>query len=162
MAWTLFDAHQYDQARKAFETLLKQTPNFKEALDGLGWCHFVKGRHAEAVAQWTGQPQAIGKYADLSQACRQAGMQGYWRKQLEQSLEQLRRGEDVDSFWIAADYAKAGDMAHAFEWLERAYEQHRPEMPLVAVQYQFHNLHADPRFAALLKKMGLKMPVWKQ
>ena len=51
-------------------------------------------------------------------------------------------------------YAWRGDRDHAFEWLDRAYEQHTPE--LVYIKYVLvQNLRGDPRYTALLKRMNL-------
>jgi hypothetical protein len=43
----------------------------------------------------------------------------------------------------------------AFEWLERAYAQHDSGLLWMKVDPDLKNLHGDPRFAALLRKMRL-------
>ena len=101
------------------------------------------------------------KNSELTEAYRQSGMRGYWLKHIEQAKE----GADPSNkspFWIACDYAMLGENDQAFEWLERAYADRTYYLAYVGVEYRLYSLHSDPRFAALLKKMGLTMPLWKK
>lgn len=58
-------------------------------------------------------------------------------------------------FSVAATYARRGDADHAFEWLERAYQQHDDDLPSLKNSLGFKGLHADPRFKAMRRKMNL-------
>jgi serine/threonine protein kinase/Tfp pilus assembly protein PilF len=163
LAWNLFDARQYEQALEEFKGLLELDEG--SALEGIGWCYVAKGRIDEAIPIFEKNGRVWGlsseKIAELTQAYRQAGTRGYWLKHIQQAKE----GSDptnMSPFWIAADYAMLGENDQAFAWLERAYEDRTFYMPWVAVECRLDGLHSDPRFAALLKKMGLKMPVWKK
>lgn len=51
-------------------------------------------------------------------------------------------------------YAWRGEKDRAFEWLDRAYEQHDSGMPRLRYDKTLAPLRDDPRFAALVKKMG--------
>ena len=51
-------------------------------------------------------------------------------------------------------YAWRGEKDHAFEWLDRAYDQHDSGMVRLRYDPTLASLHDDPRFAALVKKMG--------
>jgi hypothetical protein len=51
--------------------------------------------------------------------------------------------------------ARLGDKDQAFEWLEKAYEARDEFIRLVRVDPTFDNLHSDPRYADLLRRMGL-------
>jgi tetratricopeptide (TPR) repeat protein len=84
-------------------------------------------------------------------------------------LERLNRRSEADAdfavylkkyaadnpFLAASTYARRGDADHAFEWLERAYQQHDDSVAALKVSYGFRNLHADPRYKAMLRKMNL-------
>jgi hypothetical protein len=52
--------------------------------------------------------------------------------------------------------AGLGRKDEAFEWLERAYEEREALLVWVKVQPAFDPLRDDPRFDALLKKIGLE------
>ena len=73
----------------------------------------------------------------------------------EQALDALKTKYAAGSaFQIAAVYAWRGEKDHAFEWLDRAYDQHDAGMPRLRYDPTLATLHDDSRFAALVKKMG--------
>jgi hypothetical protein len=57
-----------------------------------------------------------------------------------------------DVAWV---HAWRGEHDRAFEWLQRAYDQHDLTLPGVKVSHGFRKLHGDPRFTALLRKLNL-------
>ena len=61
----------------------------------------------------------------------------------------------VGPFERAESHAIAGRAAEALEALNEAYRQRDTMMPLIGTEPSFARLHADPRFAQLLAKMGL-------
>jgi len=56
---------------------------------------------------------------------------------------------------IAVIYVALGENDEAFKWLERAYQEHSGTLHSIAARPTFRKLHPDPRFAALLKRIGL-------
>ena len=73
----------------------------------------------------------------------------------EQALDALKTKYTAGSaFQIAVVYAWRADKDHAFEWLDRAYDQHDGGMPRLRYDPTLASLHDDPRFATLVKKMG--------
>jgi hypothetical protein len=48
-----------------------------------------------------------------------------------------------------------GDKDQAFLWLEKAYAEKSDGVGFIKVDRKAGNLRSDPRYAALLKKMGL-------
>ncbi len=56
-------------------------------------------------------------------------------------------------FQIAAIHAWRGENDQAFKWLERAWQQRDAGMARLRYDPTLANLHDDPRFAALVKKM---------
>ena len=63
--------------------------------------------------------------------------------------------EYISPFDIAAAYTGLGNRDRAFSWLEKAYQERVRPMPSLKVDPLFDPLHADPRFAALIERMGL-------
>ena len=59
------------------------------------------------------------------------------------------------AFQIAQAHAARGDMDLAFEWLERAYQQRDPGLAETKTAEFLPSFHADPRWDAFLRKMGL-------
>ncbi len=62
---------------------------------------------------------------------------------------------DGSTLWIAAAYGRLEERDAAFEWLERAFQERASLTYYVPVHPFFTNLHGDPRFHALVKRMGL-------
>jgi hypothetical protein len=58
-------------------------------------------------------------------------------------------------FGFAAAYAGLGDADSAFRWLDRGVEERAAFMDGLAVAPAFAALHADPRWARLLRRMRL-------
>jgi hypothetical protein len=73
-------------------------------------------------------------------------------KELTERLENNDKGSVA--FFIATIYSALDEKAAALDWLERAYTDHDMEMPWLMTEPQFYNLHNEPRFMALAKKMG--------
>jgi tetratricopeptide (TPR) repeat protein len=56
---------------------------------------------------------------------------------------------------IAMCYALAGEKEKAIEWLEKGLDPHDPVLPYIGCYRCYDDLHADPRFQELLRKMRL-------
>jgi adenylate cyclase len=54
---------------------------------------------------------------------------------------------------VAQEYALLGDRENAILWLQKAHDDH--SLPFVKVEPEFDSIRADPRFADLLRRMGL-------
>jgi hypothetical protein len=48
-----------------------------------------------------------------------------------------------------------GDRDHTFEWLEKAYAERSGNLEDIKTEDAFEPFHSDPRYADLLKRMGL-------
>ncbi len=72
--------------------------------------------------------------------------------------ELIAKGAEGGAYQIAEVFAWRGEREKAFEWLERAYRQHDSGLQVVKADPLFRDLRGDPRFAALLRKMGLLAP----
>ena len=65
-------------------------------------------------------------------------------------------GQACSTHSVARPRVQIGDKDRAIEWLERAYEARCPMMCLVGIDFMpFNSVRDDPRFLALLEKMGL-------
>ncbi len=79
-----------------------------------------------------------------------------WQKDLDLILGTLKRAKDESPGVVASLYALAGDKDSAFEWLDKAYaERDGEDITLLKCDPAFKNLRGDPRFAGLLRRMGL-------
>ena len=84
-----------------------------------------------------------------------AGKKDQARQILDKMLE-ASKTRYVPSTPIAKIYASLGDMDKAFEYLEKAYNTREVSgFHMLKVMPDFDIMRSDPRFDALLKKMGL-------
>ena len=52
-------------------------------------------------------------------------------------------------------YASIGEKDLAFQWLDKAYEERNPLLAYAKVMPYYDNLRSDPRFHALVNRLGL-------
>ncbi len=78
------------------------------------------------------------------------------RHLLDGLMSKIDAGVMVSPFIIAIGYAALGDSGLAVEWWQRAVEQHHPHWVQMTTRFRCHPvIGKDPRFLALLKRMGL-------
>jgi len=90
----------------------------------------------------------------LGYAYAAAGQRDNAQKILDQ-LNALSTHEYVSPYAVAQIYIGLGDRDRALEWLQKAYKAHSPWILTVVVSKTFDSLRGDPRFAALVEKLGL-------
>jgi tetratricopeptide (TPR) repeat protein len=74
----------------------------------------------------------------------------------DDALAELERKHgDTAIFQVAQVRAFRGEVDAAFEWLERAYQNHDAGVGLTKVSPHLNGLHGDPRWAAFMRKIGL-------
>ena len=56
---------------------------------------------------------------------------------------------------VAGSYFAAGDKERGFGWLERAYHERDDNLEWIKIDPTFAPIRSDPRYADLLRRMGL-------
>ena len=69
--------------------------------------------------------------------------------------QQIARFAQSGAYQIAEAYAWRGEKDEAFHWLDRAYTQRDGGLAFIKCDPLMGNLQGDPRYGALLKKLGL-------
>ncbi|MEP6999223.1 MAG: BTAD domain-containing putative transcriptional regulator [bacterium] len=72
------------------------------------------------------------------------------------ALVAVPQGRYLPPVPIAKAYVALGDVNAAFRWLERGYDQRAAQMHTIKVTPAFDPLHTDPRWARLLRRMGVE------
>jgi len=57
---------------------------------------------------------------------------------------------------VAILYFVLGEDDLGFQWLDKAYEEYDSRMRLLKIDPVFDRVRSDPRFEAIMKKMGLE------
>ncbi|HEY6388498.1 MAG TPA: hypothetical protein VIX91_22695, partial [Candidatus Acidoferrum sp.] len=90
----------------------------------------------------------------LEQGFRSAGWKGALAKGIEARQAQRKTGYSSAGY-IAALYADLGNKDQAFRWLNTAYQERDLVLEGLKTNFLFDPLRSDPRFAELVRKIGL-------
>ena len=158
LAYHYLYARQYDEAVQQFQKTRQMYPDLDSPMYfQQGDAYYQKGMFDEAYAQYmkglSGSGYESAKLEDLKKAFAKSGIKGFYQKLLEQ--EKVVPQTQQNRPEIAELYARLGEKEAAFEWLEKAYAAHDDEMVRLKEQLGYDNLRSDPRYADLLRRVGL-------
>jgi len=154
----LVDARRLDEAIEQYRKTLEIDPNFATAHYFLGRAYEAKGSYDQAVAEYVMSAEVSGFHADDLAKMREAYAKGGWKAYLQTSLNQiLDRSKEsyTPPFILAGIYARLGQKDAAFAYLEKGLQEHDFRITLVRVAFEFDSLRSDPRYADLVKRIGL-------
>jgi len=150
---------QFDQAQAEIQKMKELDPNYIPRFALFGRLYERMGRYEEAIAEFqTGVERTGGSMeskAPLAHAYARSGKPEEARKILAE-LNERSKERYVDPFRIAEIHVGLGQYDEAFEWLEKAYTTSSAGLVFVKIAPRLEPLHSDPRYAELLKKMGLE------
>jgi DNA-binding winged helix-turn-helix (wHTH) protein/tetratricopeptide (TPR) repeat protein len=147
----------FERAIRQFRLVLEINPGFKRAHYYLAWALFHAGRRDEGIAEFekviVNEP-IQQTFAFLGYCYGKVGMK-------EKAFEMLRRidrtafdGKYVSPYHRGLIYAGLGDANQALTELEKALEEDSIWLIWLKVDLQFKDLHDEPRFKDLLKKLN--------
>ena len=158
VGWVLYFARRYDQAMEELQKALGMDPNFLGARLVLWWVYVAKGAHELAIADIRKETERPGlrtvKKLMLAYACAAAGNREEATGLLWE-LESKLAGDNRLAMLSALVYIALGMKDQAFEQLERAFEFREPGLLFLKVAPWADALHSDPRYAALVERLGL-------
>ena len=146
----LFCSGQDAEARLAWQHALGINPGARWPNYLMGYLDLKEGKIESARTHFrdTDEPFRLTGTALLEHTLGHA-------PESEQALDALKTKYAAGSaFQIAAVYAWRGEKDRAFEWLDRSYDQRDSGMQRMRYDPTIASLHNDPRFAALVNKMG--------
>ena len=151
LGWSYYVMRRYEEAIAQLQKTLELHPDLAPPHLFLAWCYVQKGMHAEALAECA---KAHTKGLPVWQ-CGRVYAQSGKTEEARQGLEVLA-SQEIALYWMAEIYLGLGDFDRAFEQLEKAFEMRFPELAFLKVLPQFDDLRSEPRYFALLKKLGLE------
>jgi tetratricopeptide (TPR) repeat protein len=164
MGMSYYFAGDDEKAYQQYQHTIAMDPTFPLAHEYFSGLLIAMGRYEQAI-QEKEQSELLGGLspkeataeADASlKAFRTSGPRGYWQGILKMVLQKQERGEASPASDMVALYALAGDKDKAFAWLDKAYdERDGASITLLKCDPYFKSLRGDPRFSAMLRRMGL-------
>ncbi|HEU0009367.1 MAG TPA: tetratricopeptide repeat protein [Verrucomicrobiae bacterium] len=163
-------ARQYDLAIAQFGKALELDPNFALAHLWIGKALEAKGEYLEALREFeknavfsgVDERKARQRFDQIRQAYASAGPRGYWLKALEFTLaaeasHETPKVSEQDRWSLEGIYAQLGEMEKALDMLEkRIKEGDYGSVYWVNLDPLYVPLHEEPRFRAMLEKLGLQ------
>jgi DNA-binding winged helix-turn-helix (wHTH) protein/TolB-like protein len=149
-------SRQYDQAIQQFQNIIAVEPNDASAYVALAMIYEQKQMYPEAVDVYlksSGMPPELS--AKLRESFRVSGWQGFLHKRLE-ILEARDKAGHVEPYAFANVYVQLGKKDEAFAWFEKTFAARDPIILQFKIEPAYDILRSDPRYAQLLRKIGLQ------
>jgi DNA-binding winged helix-turn-helix (wHTH) protein/TolB-like protein/lipoprotein NlpI len=149
-------ARRYAEAIAQLSETLVLDERADNARTYLGRAYIHTGEFERALEEFRKrQSLAPGSYGDIAQAFALSDRHEEARAEL-QRLVNLSKERHVQALDIATVYASLGEKEHTFEWLERAFQDRSTNLGFLAQDPTFDAFREEPRFAALLKRIGVQ------
>jgi DNA-binding winged helix-turn-helix (wHTH) protein/TolB-like protein/Flp pilus assembly protein TadD len=159
VAMILYFARRYDEAIEQCQKALELDPDMVSVYVWLGAAYEQKGLYDQAVKAYLKPEVLSGIGPEAGLAMREAyaalGWKGLWQKALELMKGQAKHW-NANTSQLAEIYARLGEKDQAFALLEKAYEQRLTKMKFLNTDPVWDGLRSDPRYADLVRRMGLE------
>ena len=153
---TFLIAGKYDEAIAQFRKVREIDPNFTPSTF-IGSYYVDKGMHEEGLKEITIAIASAGRTPDRLMLLAISYAKADKKEEAQRLLDELKRlskKQFVPNTFFAFVYAALGKKDQAFEVLERAYREH--DINLLQLRgLRLESLRSDPRFADLVKRVGL-------
>ncbi|HEX6066811.1 MAG TPA: ECF-type sigma factor [Longimicrobiales bacterium] len=155
---TLYVGRRYAQAVAVYRTLIEITPTFTYAHFLLALALTQQHEYGDALASLQQAANWGGAIADvrslLGYVYAALGREAKAREMLD-ALEDTADQQLATPFHRAVVHVALGETERALQLLELAIETRTKQVRLLRVEPMFDPVRADPRFQALLEKVGL-------
>jgi TolB-like protein/DNA-binding winged helix-turn-helix (wHTH) protein/Flp pilus assembly protein TadD len=154
----LFYARHYDESIQELRSVITVQPGNAQAHWFLGYALIAKGQPEQAIPVLEKavllsdrSPAVMGV---LVRAYAHAGRRADAIRLLGELKRRTEAGYVPPAAFVNA-YLGLGDKEQAFAWLERAYKEKSAILQFLKVHPHFDPLRSDPRFADLVRRVGL-------
>ena len=157
MGLTLLFARRHDEAIHALKQVLATDPHSAVAYLFLGYNYAAKGLYSEALAAYQEAVRLGDDSASAQIYLGAAYAHSGGRARAQAILKRLQTSTSyVSPGELAILYAALGQEEQAFTSLERAFGQRDVQLIFLGCDPAFDNLRDDPRFADLMRRIGLR------
>jgi tetratricopeptide (TPR) repeat protein len=154
------DARRYDEAIAVCKKSANENPTFASAHQCLVFAYLGKRMYPQVIEEWKAVGQLSGdrNESEFASALEQGFHSGGWKSALTKGIEARqaqRKAGYYSAYAIASLYAGLGDKDMAFQWLNTAYQERDYLLESLKTDFQLDPIRSDPRFAELVRKVGL-------
>jgi tetratricopeptide (TPR) repeat protein len=159
LAYVYWISGQKDNALSEIQEVLRLAPNFATAHYYLGQFNIEEKMYEKAIVAFEKALSLMGESemikGPLGLAVALAGKKEEARRMLGE-LKDLSKTKYVSSYYIALIHVGLEENDQAFDYFEKAYEENAKELAeILVLPGRVAPIRSDPRFADLLKKVGL-------
>jgi TolB-like protein/DNA-binding winged helix-turn-helix (wHTH) protein len=148
---------RYDEVVEEARALLEMDPRFGVVRGFLAAALWHRGQHEDSL--WVLLDHLEARMPELVDALlqghRESGPGGAMLALAEQLAIRVDAGPKPLPVSVARYFARGGDLGRSLDFLERALDVREPTLLHVGADPDFDVLRSDPRFADLLRRIGL-------
>ena len=153
-------ARQYDDAILECKKVANEDPTSAYTHVCLAQAYWAKHMYPQVIEEWKVYSQLSGQTgeSDFASALEKGFRSGGWKGALTKGIEARqtqRKTGYASAYQIAILYADLGDRNNAFRWLNTAYQERDTYLYGLRTDFLLDPLRSDPRFAELVRKVGL-------
>jgi TolB-like protein/Tfp pilus assembly protein PilF len=155
----LYNARRYRETIAASRAMIKAAPTMLLAKHPLAQALLMSGDANGAASMWRDMLRADPElYPTRSWLAYALGTSGQIEeaRTIVNDLETQARAGYVGAYFMAIAYAGIGNKNRAFAWLEKGLEERSEDMVFLKVEPGWDPLRSDPRFEAILQRMGFE------
>ncbi|MFZ0137644.1 MAG: tetratricopeptide repeat protein, partial [Candidatus Sulfotelmatobacter sp.] len=154
-----YEAHRFSDSIGPNQQALSIDPRYADAIINIGRANEQMRMYPQAQQYYQSilafAPHEPALLALLGHLYAVTGRQAAAREIISQ-LQKLSGSQYVPSLYVALIYIGLGDKDQAFTWLDKAYEERCDFLVYLPTDPMADPLRSDPRFLALLGRLGLK------
>jgi len=154
-----YQARQFSDSIGSNQKALSLDPNYAVAVINLGRAYEQQRMYPEALHAYQSilafAPHDPALLALLGHLDAVSGQTAAARGIISQ-LQRMSNDRYVPSLYVAMIYTGLGDKNEAFAWLDKAYAERCEYLVYLPSEPMADPLRSDPRFPALLERLGLK------
>lgn len=147
-------AHDYEKAIAQYKKVLELFPNYGFAWEGLGYVQYFLGQKEEAINSWKMLQEIMGNDSTAINFTFAGNAEQSFRLWLSQAKSKPLSYTSNPTV-LAQVHMFLNEKKEALDLLEKAYEIHEDDLPLMLQRPNFHELHKEYRFKNLVRKTGI-------
>jgi serine/threonine protein kinase/tetratricopeptide (TPR) repeat protein len=156
LGFLYWNQRDYDKAITQYNKSLETSPNSAIVHYNLSGVYEAKLMYNEAVAEWEQALRLEGRTQEanaIDASYKRTGYKGLLRTMMQFDSNPASKEYSPES--VAEIYLVLGNKDQTFIWLNKAYEARSSGLLYLKVYPLWDSIRSDPRYADLLRRMGL-------